>query len=192
MTRRHLQEYQKEQTNLKNKILQAQKAKSTLERDKSSVQHQLSLVKNRKSDSDRSLSTHKKEIEILKGQIAEKEESLSQVQAKMDERAGQLRKEREELERIHDDVYRDFCAELKISNISEFEGSTNKEHRERTERLLELTSQVAKQNEVIRKLRDQQRQAEDLEKLKQDELERINKEIEEHKVEKLAKEKEIR
>ena len=96
------------------------------------------------------------------------------------------------MERINDDVYRDFCVELKISNISEFEGGTHKDHKERSERLFELTFQVQKQKAAVQKLQEQQKRAEDQEKIKRDEMEKINKEIEDHKSEKQAKEKEIR
>jgi structural maintenance of chromosome 1 len=187
-----LQENLKEQSNLNQKIDHASKAKATLERDLGAVQHQLNISKARKTETDRSLGTCKRETEIIQAQITEKEKSLGEVQVKIDERAEKLRKERAELQRINEDVYRDFCAELKISNISEFEGGTHKDHKERTEKLYDLTSQLQRQKAAVAKLKEQQKQAEDQEKMKSDEIKKINKEIEGHKAEKQSKEKEIR
>ena len=141
---------------------------------------------------DRSLGICKKEIETLRGQISEKEKGLAVVQARMDSRADQLRREEAELDRINDDIYRDFCAELKIANISEFEGGSLKEHQERTESQFSLSSQLAKVKGAIQKLRDQEKTAEEQEKVKSDEVEKIKREIEGHKLDKKTMEKAIR
>ncbi len=124
--------------------------------------------------------------------MSEKEKSLAEVQARMDERADQLQREQAELERINDDVYRDFCAELKIANIAEFEGGSLKEQQAHTESQFNLSSSVAKLNSAIQKLRDQEKTAEEQQKLKTDEVEKIKREIEGHKVEKKSLEKKIK
>ncbi len=168
------------------------KHKSTLERDKSSIAHQLTMNKSKKSETDRSLGNWKKEVEILRGQISEKEKSLAAVQTRMHERADRLRSEEAELERINDDVYREFCAELKIANISEFEGGSLKEHKARTETLFELNSQVGKIQDIIQKLRYQEKTAAEQEKVKMEEVEKIKREIDGHKSEKKTMEKAVR
>jgi structural maintenance of chromosome 1 len=156
------------------------------------VAHQLTINKSKRVELDRSLGTCKKENEILLGQISEKEKSLAVVRARIDARADQLRREKAELDRINDDVYREFCAELKIANISEFEGGSLKEHKERTEKQFELSAQLARVKGMIQKLREQEKAAEEQEKAKTDEVEKLKREIEVHKSEKKAKEKEIR
>jgi structural maintenance of chromosome 1 len=168
------------------------KQKSSLEREKATVAHQLTIWKSKKVEIDRALGTCKKESETLRGQISEKEKSVAVVRARIDARADQLRREGAELDRINDDVYSEFCAELKIANISEFEGGSLKEHKERGDRQIELQSQLKKLQEVIQKLREQEKAAEEQEKAKRDEVEKVKREIDALKSDKKAKEKEIR
>ncbi|KAJ1481285.1 P-loop containing nucleoside triphosphate hydrolase protein [Baffinella frigidus] len=59
------------------------------------------------------------------------------------EKQKSLETDQEAYHKITDEVFKDFCKELKIANIVEYEGGTLKEQRDRTDRLNQLAKQVA-------------------------------------------------
>jgi structural maintenance of chromosome 1 len=65
--------------------------------------------------------------------------SLAQLTAELDVKTKALEKEQTAVDKINDEIFKDFCKEVGISNIQEFEGGTREQMRERNEQLQSLS-----------------------------------------------------
>mmetsp|Transcript_66287 Transcript_66287/g.138163 ORF Transcript_66287/g.138163 Transcript_66287/m.138163 type:complete len:1268 (-) Transcript_66287:281-4084(-) len=152
---------------------------SLLERKKHDVDHKLQTAKRQKDGFETDFKTRNKEIEVLKKQIEESGPKITQVRQAIDARNAQLQRDRAAFATINEEIFKEFCAELNISSIEEYEGGTLKQQRERQERLNELTAQVAKMASKIEKALNGYNSLKQKNEDKLKEAEKLEKEVEE-------------
>eukprot|EP00961_Rhodomonas_salina_P023332 313489-Rhodomonas_salina.1 len=121
-----------------------QRELSILQRRKQDVESKMTSTKRQRDYFESDSKTRKQEIESLGKQIVGIDPKIEQVRKAMDARVAQLQQDRQNFDQIQNRIFADFCKELNIQSIEEYEGGSLKQQRERAERLNELNQQVAK------------------------------------------------
>lgn len=108
-------------------------------------------IKNELGNAKRLLDTSSKEVNVLGKEIDTYKRMIEQQKPKVEKlrklvgtKKAALDQAKGAMLKISDDIYKDFCRDVGISNISEFEGTTFAQQKERNEKMMQLTSTAAK------------------------------------------------
>ncbi|KAG9511003.1 Structural maintenance of chromosomes protein 1A, partial [Fragariocoptes setiger] len=82
-----------------------------------------------------------KEIEILEASIQKFKPIIAEIKDRMDAREVEINKIRSAMNRVEDDIFKDFCIQLGVDNIRQYEERQSKASQERENRLLQYESE---------------------------------------------------
>ena len=90
-----------------------------------------------------------KEIDSLYRKVEAFDPVLNKIKKQMDERQKKINAKREEMNSVEDEKFADFCAELGVENIRQYEERQNKESQEMENRRLQLKNE---ENNILSRL----------------------------------------
>mmetsp|Transcript_10154 Transcript_10154/g.24576 ORF Transcript_10154/g.24576 Transcript_10154/m.24576 type:complete len:1249 (+) Transcript_10154:130-3876(+) len=92
-----------------------------------------------------------KEVESYKATIAKHQPKVEQLRASVESKKAALDKESQAMSKIEDEIFKGFCKEVGIANITEFEGTTFAQQKERNEKMLRTAGTAAKLKHKVEK-----------------------------------------
>ena len=122
----------------------AQQTLQQLKNKHMKVKNELSNAKRLLQTSTSEVSVINKEIEAYKKAMDKQKPKVEALRKSVATKKAALDEAKQAMAKISDDIYKDFCKEVGISNISEFEGTTFAQQKERNEKMMQLTSTAAK------------------------------------------------
>ncbi|TNN06725.1 Structural maintenance of chromosomes protein isoform 1 [Schistosoma japonicum] len=106
-------------------------------------------LKDKDSTEEKLLSTNEEEMNQIARELEEVEESLGRCQTKMQELQISVNAEKAKMDTVEDTVFHDFCAQIGVENIRQYEDRELRVARERDRKRLEFTNQLQRINNQL-------------------------------------------
>ncbi|KAF6774947.1 hypothetical protein AHF37_06199 [Paragonimus kellicotti] len=106
-------------------------------------------LKDKDSTEEKLLSTNEEEMAQIGRELEEVEERLGRCQTKMQELQISVNAEKAKMDTVEDTVFRDFCVQIGVENIRQYEDRELRVARERDRKRLEFTNQLQRFNNQL-------------------------------------------
>ncbi|CAH8601346.1 unnamed protein product [Schistosoma rodhaini] len=106
-------------------------------------------LKDKDSTEEKLLSTNEEEMNQIARELEEVEESLGRCQTKMQELQISVNAEKAKMDTVEDTVFHDFCVQIGVENIRQYEDRELRVARERDRKRLEFTNQLQRINNQL-------------------------------------------
>ncbi|CAH8526579.1 unnamed protein product [Schistosoma turkestanicum] len=106
-------------------------------------------LKDKDSTEEKLLSTNEEEMNQIARELEEVEESLNRCQTKMQELQISVNAEKAKMDTVEDTVFHDFCVQIGVENIRQYEDRELRVARERDRKRLEFTNQLQRINNQL-------------------------------------------
>ncbi|CAH8565459.1 unnamed protein product [Heterobilharzia americana] len=106
-------------------------------------------LKDKDSTEEKLLSTNEEEMNQIARELEEVEESLGRCQTKMQELQISVNAEKAKMDTVEDTVFHDFCVQISVENIRQYEDRELRVARERDRKRIEFTNQLQRINNQL-------------------------------------------
>lgn len=100
--------------------------------------------KDREHTCDKQLAQNEKNDQLISRELQEIEPRMINIQSSIDTRAREMAKLETKINKVEDEVFRDFCRTIGVSNIRQYEEKQLRSQQERAQKRLEFANQVSR------------------------------------------------